>query len=125
MTMAHSLELRCPFLDYRLVEFAARRVPLSAKIRGLSGKRLLKTLAQTLLPPEIVHRRKWGFKVPTSQWFRGPLRALLPDVLLSKAALSRGYFNESRVRVLIDDHVAGRHDHDKQLWILLQLELWH
>ena len=76
MTMAHSLELRCPFLDYRLVEFAAQRVPLSAKIRRLSGKWLLKTLARTLLPPGIVQRRKWGFKVPTSQWFRGPLRDL-------------------------------------------------
>jgi asparagine synthase (glutamine-hydrolysing) len=125
MTMAHSLELRCPFLDYRLVEFAARRVPLSAKIRGLSGKHLLKMLAETLLPSEIVHRSKWGFKVPTSQWFRGPLRTLLPDVLLSKAALARGYFDAGRVRALIDDHVAGRQDHDKQLWILLQLELWH
>jgi asparagine synthase (glutamine-hydrolysing) len=125
MTMAHSLELRCPFLDYRLVEFAARRVPLSAKIRGLSGKRLLKTLAEGLLPSEIVHRRKWGFKVPTSQWFRGPLRTLLPEVLLSRAARARGYFDPSRLRALIDDHVAGRHDHDKQLWILLQLELWH
>ena len=125
MTMAHSLELRCPFLDYRILEFAAQRVPLSVKIRRLSGKWLLKTLARTLLPPGIVQRRKWGFKVPTSQWFRGPLRDLLPRVLLSKAALSRGYFHESRVRTLIDDHVEGRRDHDKQLWILLQLELWH
>jgi len=124
MTMAHSLELRCPFLDYRLVEFAAR-VPLSAKIHGLSGKWLLRRLGEGLLPAAIPRRRKWGFKVPTSQWFRGPLRDLLHETLLSPAALRRGYFAESRLRALIEEHVASRRDHDKQLWILLQLELWH
>ena len=125
MTMAHSLELRCPFLDYRLVEFAAREVPAGLKIRGLAGKWLLKVLAEPLLPREVVHRRKWGFKVPTSQWFRGPLLGVLRDVLLSRAARSRGYFDERRVRELIDDHAAGRTDQDKRLWILFQLELWH
>jgi asparagine synthase (glutamine-hydrolysing) len=124
MTMAHSLELRCPFLDYRLVEFAAR-LPLSAKIRGLSGKWLLKRLGEGLLPAAIPGRRKWGFKVPTSQWFRGPLRDLLHETLLSPTALQRGYFAERRLRTLIEEHVGGRRDHDKQLWILLQLELWH
>jgi asparagine synthase (glutamine-hydrolysing) len=125
MTMAHSLELRCPFLDYRLVEFAAREVPTALKIRGLAGKWLLKVLAEPLLPREVIHRRKWGFKVPTSQWFRGPLLGVLKDVLLSKAARERGYFNEGRVRALIEDHAAGRTDQDKRLWILFTLELWH
>jgi asparagine synthase (glutamine-hydrolysing) len=125
MTMAHSLELRCPFLDYRLVEFAARRVPLSAKVRGFTGKWLLRALGEKTLPAAISGRRKWGFKVPTSQWFRGPLRGLLQDALLSRTALARGYFVESRLRALIDEHVSGRQDHDKQLWILVQLELWH
>jgi len=125
MTMAHSLELRCPFLDYRLVEFAAREVPAGLKIRGLAGKWLLKALAEPLLPREVVHRRKWGFKVPTSQWFRGPLLGVLRDVLLSRAARDRGYFDQRRVEELIDDHAAGRTDQDKRLWILFQLELWH
>jgi len=125
MTMAHSLELRCPFLDYRLVEFAAREVPAGLKVRGLAGKWLLKTLAERLLPREVVHRRKWGFKVPTSQWFRGPLLGVLRDVLLSPAARGRGYFDPRRVQELIDDHAAGRTDQDKRLWILFQLELWH
>lgn len=125
MTMAHSLELRCPFLDRRLVEFASRQVPLDAKIRGMTGKWLLRSYARQLLPRGIAERRKWGFKVPTRQWFRGPLLHLLRSIVLSKQALARGYFNEARLREMIEEHCAGRRDHDKQLWILLQLELWH
>jgi asparagine synthase (glutamine-hydrolysing) len=125
MTMASSLELRCPFLDYRLVEFAARDIPRSLKIRGQSGKHILKDMAASLLPPEIVTRRKWGFRVPTAEWFRGPLAGVLRDVLLSKAARSRGYFREERVRELIDVHVSGARNVEQQLWALFQLELWH
>ena len=125
MTMASSLELRCPFLDYRLVEYAAGRLAPSLKIRGLSGKWILKELASSLLPREIVHRRKWGFHVPTAEWFRGPLAGVLRDVLLSPVARARGYFQGDRVARLIEDHVAGRTNNEKQLWILLQLELWH
>jgi asparagine synthase (glutamine-hydrolysing) len=125
MTMASSLELRCPFLDYRLVEFAARRLSPSLKMRGLSGKWILKQLAASLLPRDIVDRPKWGFHVPTAEWFRGPLAGVLRDVLLSREARSRGYFQLERVGTLIEDHVAGRTNNEKQLWILLQLELWH
>lgn len=125
MTMAHSLELRCPFLDYRLVEFAAGRLPLALKVRGRAGKWILKQVARKLLPREIIERKKWGFKVPVGEWFRGPLQPVLRDVLLSPRALSRGYFREARLRTLIEDHVAGRTNHEKQLWILFQLELWH
>ena len=125
MTMASSLELRCPFLDYRLVEFAARDVPRSLKIRGLSGKHILKDMAAALLPPEIVKRRKWGFKVPTAEWFRGPLAGVLRDVLFSTAARSRGYFREAKVRELVDAHVSGTRNLEQQLWALFQLELWH
>jgi asparagine synthase (glutamine-hydrolysing) len=125
MTMANSLELRCPFLDYRLVEFAASRIPQDLKVKGLSGKWILKKLAESLLPKEIVHRRKWGFHVPTAEWFRGPLAPVLANVLLSDVARARGYFQPEKVRQLIDHHVAGRANFEKQLWILLQLELWH
>jgi len=125
MTMAHSLELRCPFMDYRLVEFAARRVPLRNKVRGSSGKHLLKKLAERYLPHDIVHRNKWGFKVPVSEWFRGPMAGVLRDTLFSPRALQRGYFQQSYLRHLVDDHTTARADHGKQLWILFQLELWH
>jgi asparagine synthase (glutamine-hydrolysing) len=125
MTMANSLELRCPFLDYRLVEFAAQRIPLDQKVRGRTGKWILKQLAEELLPHEIVHRPKWGFKVPVAEWFRGPLKTALSETLLSHEALARGYFVETAVRRLVDEHVSGRANHDKKLWILFQLELWH
>jgi asparagine synthase (glutamine-hydrolysing) len=124
MTMASSLELRCPFLDHRLVERVAG-LPLSWKVRGLSGKWALKRVAGELLAASTVRRRKWGFKVPVGEWFRGPLADVLRDVLLSRAALSRGYFREPALRELVQAHLAGRRNHEKQLWILFQLELWH
>jgi asparagine synthase (glutamine-hydrolysing) len=125
MTMANSLELRCPFLDFRLVEHAAREVLRSDKLRGLNGKWLLREAARPFLPPEVLERRKWGFKVPTSQWFQGPLLEALRQVLLSDRAAARGYFRREQVRQLIDRHASGQVDNDKKLWILFQLELWH
>jgi asparagine synthase (glutamine-hydrolysing) len=125
MTMAHSLELRCPYLDYRLVEFAANRIPRAQKIRGLTGKAILREVARPILPAETLDRRKWGFKVPIDEWFRGPLLGVLREVLLSPRAIGRGYFEAGKVRQLIDAHASGRTNLEKQLWILLQLELWH
>jgi len=128
MTMAHSLELRCPFLDWRVVEFAARRLPRWMKVRGRHGKRLLKRVAEEHagLPSDIVHRPKWGFKVPVSAWFRGgALGASLRDALLSREARARGWYQEVAIRRLIEDHAAGRADNGRKLWILYQLELWH
>jgi asparagine synthase (glutamine-hydrolysing) len=125
MTMAHSLELRCPYLDYRLVEFAANRIPLTEKIRGLTGKAILREVARPILPAETLDRRKWGFKVPIDEWFRGPLLGVLREVLLSPRALARGYFDSEKISHLIEAHASRRVNHEKQLWILLQLELWH
>jgi len=124
MTMAHSLELRCPFLDYRVVEMGAR-LPLDLKVRGRSGKVLLRRLAASRLPAHIVSRRKWGFKVPLAEWFRTSLANVVREVLLSPAALGRGYFQERELRRLIDAHATGARNYEKQLWILLLLELWH
>jgi asparagine synthase (glutamine-hydrolysing) len=125
MTMAHSLELRCPYLDYRLVEFAANRIPLAEKIRGFTGKAILRDVARPILPAETLDRRKWGFKVPIDEWFRGPLLGALREVLLSPRAEVRGYFVAEKIRQLINAHASGRVNLEKQLWILFQLELWH
>lgn len=123
-TMANSLEARSPFLDHEVMEFAAR-LPVGIKFRDRRLKHLLKRAFADLLPPENVNRRKMGFGVPVGQWFRGPLRELLRDALLSQQSLKRGYFREPEVRRLVDEHLERRADHSFQLWNLLMLELWH
>jgi asparagine synthase (glutamine-hydrolysing) len=123
-SMANSLEARSPFLDHEAMEFAAR-LPVEIKFRGGRLKSLLKRAFADLLPPENVNRRKMGFGVPVGQWFRGPLRDLLRDALLSPRSLERGYFRESEVRRLVNEHLERRADHSFQLWNLLMLELWH
>jgi asparagine synthase (glutamine-hydrolysing) len=124
MSMAASIEARVPLLDHPLVEWAAR-LPDRMKVRGLEGKVLLKRLAREWLPREIVDRPKVGFTVPLSPWFRGPLRPLVEDTLLSPACLGRGIFEPEVLRGYVRDHVEGRRDRARELWTLLTLELWH
>ena len=123
-TMAHSLEARAPFLDHRVLEFAAR-LPARLQRRGASGKYLLKRAMADLLPEEILRRRKMGFGVPLAAWLRGPLARRLRETLLAPQSLRRGYFRPAVVRRLVDEHVAGRADHAALLWALLVLEEWH
>lgn len=123
-TMAVSLEARSPFLDHRVVEFAAA-LPTRWKLRGREGKRILKDAFADLLPPAILRRGKQGFAVPISRWFRRDLREYLREILLDSSSLGRGYFDPSRVRELVDDHQRGVRDHSYRLWALLALELWH
>jgi asparagine synthase (glutamine-hydrolysing) len=123
-SMANGLEARSPFLDHEVMEFAAR-LPVEIKFRGGRLKSLLKRAFADLLPPENVNRRKMGFGVPVGRWFRGPLRDLLCDALLSPRSLGRGYFREPEVRRLVGEHLERRADHSFQLWNLLMLELWH
>jgi asparagine synthase (glutamine-hydrolysing) len=125
MTMANGLELRCPFLDYRLVEFAALRVAEADKVAFNDGKLVLKRLARQWLPVSIIDRRKWGFKVPIAEWLRGELLPLLRHRLLAPRSPLSSLLDTAAIATLIDQHSAGRKNHEKQLWILLQLELWH
>lgn len=122
-SMRYALECRSPFLDHRVVEVAAR-CPAALKLRGGRGKHVLIEAFRDLLPREIRHRAKMGFGVPLDHWFRGPLRPLLNDTLLSQRALARGYFRETSVRRLVEDHQLHRWDHSARLWSLLMLELW-
>ena len=124
MSMAASIEARVPLLDHPLVEWAAR-LPQRHKVRGLEGKVLLKRLARRMLPREVVDRRKVGFTVPLSPWFRGPLRDLLCDTLLLSTVHGRGYFDEKTLRAVVRDHLDGTRDRARELWTLLTLELWH
>ena len=124
MSMAASIEARVPLLDHPLIEWAAT-LPDRFKVQGLEGKVLLKRLARRLLPREVVDRPKVGFTVPLSPWFRGPLRALLADTLLSPTCLGRGYYDEAVLRRTVAEHLEGRRDRSRELWTLLTLELWH
>ena len=122
-TMIHSLEARSPFLDHPLVEFAAR-LPSRLKLDWRGGKAILREAVAPLLPVEILRRRKKGFGVPIARWFRGELRELLGDVVLSPRAAARPFFRKEVIRRLCADHWEGRADLSPQLWALLMLELW-
>jgi asparagine synthase (glutamine-hydrolysing) len=124
MSMASSVEARVPLLDNPLIDWALRLHPRH-KVRGLEGKVLLKRLARKLLPREVVDRPKVGFTVPLSPWFRGELRELVADTLLSTSCLSRGWYDPAVLRATVDEHLAGRRDRGRELWTLLALELWH
>ncbi|HEX9633340.1 MAG TPA: asparagine synthase (glutamine-hydrolyzing) [Gemmatimonadales bacterium] len=124
MTMAASLELRVPFLDHQLVEFAVN-LPDAYRLRGSEGKYLLKKLMEPRLPREIVYRRKQGFPVPIAAWFRGPLRHRVAEVLLDDRSRQRGYFRPQYVEEIIRRHQSGRQDLSRRLFALLALELWH
>ena len=123
-SMAVSLEVRAPFLDRRVAEFAAS-LPFSYKLRGRTSKYILKRAVGGLLPPFVTRRGKKGFGVPVAEWLKGRLRPLARD-LLSPARLARhGLFNAAYVARLQDEHERGRANHRKLLWTLLVFELWH
>jgi asparagine synthase (glutamine-hydrolysing) len=122
-SMAASLEVRCPLLDHEFCEFAAR-IPTSWKWRDGKGKRILRDALGDRLPPELLTRRKMGFGVPLDQWFRGPLRGLVHDTLLSREFLDRGIVSPDFVRYLVEEHQSGRRNNHHQIYALLMLELW-
>jgi asparagine synthase (glutamine-hydrolysing) len=122
-SMAHSLEVRQPFLDYRVVEYAAG-LPLSLKFRRGQGKRLLRRAFGHLLPREIWNRRKMGFGVPLDHWFRHELRALTHDTLLHESARIVKFFRRDAIQQLVTQHELRQFDHAYRLWALLVLELW-
>jgi asparagine synthase (glutamine-hydrolysing) len=123
-SMAWSLEARSPMVDHEFMEFAAR-LPARFKASGLNRKIVFRTALKGLLPKSILNRRKMGFSVPLEHWFRGEMSGLVRDTLLGKSFLERGYFKESYVRTLVDEHLRGACNWHNQLWSLVMLELWH
>jgi asparagine synthase (glutamine-hydrolysing) len=123
MSMAHSLEVRPPFLDHRIVEFAAG-LPQNLKIRGGKQKFLLRELMRGKLPESVLQRKKSGFDIPTHDWFRGPLRSLLMDTLTTDAIESTHIFDARAIHELIRDHMERRINVGYHLWGLLTLFLW-
>ena len=122
--MACSLELRTPFLDHRLIEFAAA-LPTDLRVRGFESKYLFKKAVAPWLPRKIVYRTKRGFSVPIARWLREDLRPLLDEVLDAKTLEQQGIFNPPFVRGLLEEHWSKRNDHRKALWALLCFQLWH
>lgn len=123
MSMAHSLEVRPPFLDHRIVEFAAS-LPDHFKIRGIQQKYILRELMRGKLPAVVLDRKKAGFDIPTHDWFRGPLRKLLLDTLTAECVGATGIFDARAIEALINDHVERRINIGYHLWGLLTLFLW-
>lgn len=122
-TMANSLEARSPFLDHKVIEFAAS-LPEGLKMRRYEPKSLLKKVASRLVPREVIYRRKMGFGVPIGKWFRGEMKDFVRDALLSEKARGRGIVRPDVVEKYVTEHIGGERDHSFQLWTLLMLELW-
>jgi len=123
MSMANSLEVRCPLLDHELAELAAS-IPHCWKIKDGKGKYILLRALGDRLPPALLNRSKMGFGVPLSAWFRGALRAFLWDHLSSASFSGRGIVSSDFVHELLHEHDSGRRDNSHWLWSLLMLELW-
>ncbi len=122
MSMAASIESRVPFLDHKLVEFAAR-LPVKMKLKGLTTKYILRQAMRNQLPKEILTRKKMGFPVPVGAWLRGAFRHIVDDYVLSPRALQRGIFNADYVQNVVARHMSGE-NHDERLWALINFEIW-
>lgn len=123
-SMASSLEVRVPFLDHRLVEVAAS-IPSEYKVAHGAGKYFLKRLMEKRLPHQTLYRKKKGFEIPVSSWFRNELAPFLRETLLSSALLREPHFERSAIENTLREHQSGAVDHGPRLWILMALELWH
>lgn len=117
-SMAHSLEVRVPFLDHKFVEWTAQ-VPTTLKLKQGCGKYLLKKAMEPHLPDDVLYRNKMGFRVPLADWFKGPLKDKLRQALLSDEMRATGLFNMDTIKRWLDDHQSGRREYSAPLWTLL------
>jgi asparagine synthase (glutamine-hydrolysing) len=124
MTMANALELRVPFLDYRLVELAAT-LPEHLKIQGRTGKVVLRRAMRGMIPDPILNRPKKGFPVPTRTWFRGPLAGFAREVLLASGSACRQHFETSAIESVLSEHTRGTAHWEQEIWTLMVFEYWH
>jgi asparagine synthase (glutamine-hydrolysing) len=122
-SMANSLEVRSPFLDYRVVELAAS-IPANLKVSDETTKRILKQVARNFVPKPILERPKWGFGSPLHEWLRKDLRQVAYDILFDQRARERGLFNANYIKQMFQTHITGKADLGNQLWLLLNFEIW-
>lgn len=123
-SMANSLEVRVPFLDYRLVEFV-ESLPPTVKLKGMTGKYLLKKALTKWLSSETIYRKKKGFAHPIADWLGSSLRPLVEDCLLSSHSSLSRYFDQRYIRQLYTKHLERKEPYMRQIYLLLSLELWH
>jgi asparagine synthase (glutamine-hydrolysing) len=121
-SMLHGLEVRSPFMDHELVQFAAGLT--SDQLLKGGPKRMLREAFAHELPDFVFNRKKMGFAVPIGEWFRGELRAFLRDHLFASNSFAKQHFNMKVVERLLDEHEQSRVDHSQRLYALLMLELW-
>jgi len=124
MTMAASIESRVPFLDHELAGYVSS-LPDQYRVNGLKTKWILRQAGRNLIPPSILERPKVGFRVPVNEWFRGPMKDYLRGHLLSAESRTREYYEPRALQQTLDEHTEGRQNHEKLLWSLLNLEIWH
>jgi asparagine synthase (glutamine-hydrolysing) len=123
VSMAHSLEVRVPFLDHELVEFVAR-MPARLKVRGLQKKVLFRKAIAPWMPEGHLNRRKQGFSIPLAAWLKGPLRPMLQDLVASREGRESPWLNHSAVGKLVEEHLAGKQNHEVRLWGILCFREW-
>jgi len=124
MTMAASIEARMPFMDHELAAFVST-LPDNMRVRGRTTKWILREAMKRMLPADILARPKVGFRVPGNEWFRGPMKGYLYDHLTGTGSRTYGYYSRPALDKILSDHVNGLQNHEKLLWCLLNLELWH
>ena len=123
MSMANSLEVRVPFLDHHLVEFASR-LPFPFKLAGVTTKMILKKAMANRLPKAILQQRKQGFTLPISEWLRGDLGNLVSDIILGEQSTKRGFLNPKYLRSMLETHRNGHHDLAHRVWAVFTFEIW-
>jgi asparagine synthase (glutamine-hydrolysing) len=124
MSMASSVEVRVPFLDWEFAEWVGWNVPPGLKLKGTTTKYLLRQAMRSWLPPEVLKQKKAGFGAPLGYWLANELREMVDNLLSEEMLRRRGYFLPGVVRRMISEHRTGREDWSMQIWQLLTFELW-
>ncbi len=124
MSMAHSIEIRPPLIDYKVTEFAAS-LPCDMKLRGRRLKHILRQVASRYMPQELIDRPKQGFGFPIARWLRTDLAKLLTTLFRESRLVELGIFRQEEIDRLVSEHISGKADHNFRLWILLNLEIWY
>jgi len=120
-SMANSLEVRVPMLDHKYIEWISG-LPTGLKLKGQMGKYILKKSLEPYVPKDILYRKKMGFSVPLSDWFKGPLRNKVKETILAEHFLDNGYFNADFLKKIVTQHQSGQRNYSTMIWTLMMLE---